>query len=125
MQKPSPFALLVTAVLAAALIIGSSLTLRIQSLSDADKALVSLLPVPAFVVLVVLMMRQVARLDGLLQRIALEAVTFAATTTGLMALTYGQLERVELVPHLNPGFIMAALLVTYSIGYSVSSRRYR
>lgn len=125
MKKRSPAALLITAVLAAALSIGSSLAVRIQSLSGLEKALVSLLPVPAFFALIVMMLRQVARLDGLLQRIALEAVTFAATTTGLMAFTYGQLEKAELVPHLNPGFIIAALLVTYSIGYGVSSRRYR
>jgi hypothetical protein len=95
------------------------------SLTGVERAIIALLPVPAFVALIVLMMRQVSRLDGLMQRVALEAAAFAAMTTGVLALTYGQLEKARVVPHLNPGFLVAALFVTYSIGHLVSIRRYR
>jgi hypothetical protein len=71
------------------------------------------------------MIAHVRQLDGLQQRISLEAMTFAATATGLAALLYGQLEEARVASPINAGFVAPALLLLYAVGYWLSARRYQ
>jgi hypothetical protein len=113
------------AVLAAALMIAAALTLKYSATGAPVRALIALIPIPAYIALVVATVRYVTKLDGLQQRICLEAMTFAAVTTGLGALGYGQLEKAGIAPHINVAFVAAALMLLYAVGYFVSLRKYQ
>ena len=59
------------------------------------------------------------------KRIQLEAVAVAFLTTGLAALTYGQLQKAHVVGPLNVGLIWGFMAVSYALGYAVAARHYR
>jgi hypothetical protein len=125
MRKPPAHTLVLTAAVAALLVILAALALKYWITAPAARVVVALIPVPAYAALVLVTVAWVRTLDGLQQRMSLEAMTFAATTTGLLALLYGQLEKARVAPAVNIGFIAPALMILYAVGYALSSRRYQ
>ena len=113
------------ALLVAATDIVTSLLLARMELSQTARVAIALLPIPANVWLIAIILRTLRRLDEFLKRIQFEAVAVAFLTTGMAALTYGQLQTAHVVGSLNGGTIWAFMLVSYVLGYAVAARHYR
>ena len=113
------------ALLVAATDIVTSLLLARMELGQTARVAIALLPIPANVWLIAIILRTLRRLDEFLKRIQFEAVAVAFLTTGMAALTYGQLQTAHVVGSLNGGTIWAFMLVSYVLGYAVAARHYR
>ena len=113
------------ALLVAATDIVTSLLLARMELSQTARVAIALLPIPANVWLIAIILRTLRRLDEFLKRIQFEAVAVAFLTTGLAALTYGQLQKAQVVGPLNVGLIWGFMGVSYVLGYAVAARHYR
>ena len=122
MGFPTP---VTVALLVAATDIVTSLLLSRMELGQAARVAIALIPIPANVWLIVIILRSLRRLDEFLKRIQYEAVAVAFLTTGLAALTYGQLQKAQVVGPLNVGLIWAFMAVSYALGYAVAARHYR
>jgi hypothetical protein len=125
MPKASQHAVLGSAIAAALVIIASALALKHGVTAPTARGIVATLPIPFYIAFVVITIRHTRQLDGLQQRICLEAMTFSATLTGLAALSYGQLEAAGLVPPLDVWLVAPTLMLLYSVGYAASIRRYQ
>ena len=113
------------ALLVAATDIFTSLLLARMELGQTARVAIALLPIPANVWLIAIILRSLRRLDEFLKRIQFEAVAVAFFTTGLAALTYGQLQKAHVVGPLNVGLIWGFMAVSYALGYAVAARHYR
>ena len=113
------------ALLVAATDIITSWLLATLELGQTARVAIALLPIPANVWLIAIILRTLRRLDEFLKRIQFEAVAVAFLTTGLAALTYGQLQTAQIVGPLNAGLIWGFMLVSYVLGYVVAVRHYR
>ncbi len=125
MRKSSRTAVLVSALAAAGVIIASALALKHWVTGPTPRLIVAAVPILFYAAFVVITIRHVRRLDGLQQRVYLEAMTFAATLTGLAALSYGQLEKARVAPPLDIGLVAPTLMLLFAIGYAASCRRYQ
>jgi hypothetical protein len=85
----------------------------------------ALLPIPANIVLVVVIVRAIRQLDEFLRRVHLEAATIAFLLTGLAVFIYGFLEKAHVVSQLNVGIVWIFMAVSYGIGYVIAARHYR
>ena len=119
---PTP---ITVALLVAATDIVTSLLLARKELGQPTRVAIALLPIPANVWLIAIILRTLRGLDEFLKRIQFEAVAVAFLTTGLAALTYGQLQAAQVVGPLNVGLIWGFMLVSYVLGYAVAARHYR
>ena len=122
MGFPTP---VTVALLVAATDIATSLLLARMELGQTARVAIALLPIPANVWLIAIILRTLRRLDEFLKRIQFEAVAVAFLTTGLAALTYGQLQKAQVVGPLNVGLIWGFMAVSYALGYAVAARHYR
>ena len=122
MGFPTP---VTVALFVAAIEIGTALVLAGMELSQTARVAIALLPIPANVWLIAIILRTLRRLDEFLKRIQFEAVAVAFLTTGMAALTYGQLQTAQVVGPLNGGTIWAFMLVSYVLGYVIAARHYR
>ena len=122
MGFPTP---VTVALLVAATDIATSLLLARMELGQTARVAIALLPIPANVWLIAIILRSLRRLDEFLKRIQFEAVAVAFLATGMAALTYGQLQTAHVVGSLNGGTIWAFMLVSYVLGYAVAARHYR
>jgi hypothetical protein len=122
MGFPTP---VTVALLVAATDIATSLLLARMELGQTARVAIALLPIPANVWLIAIILRTLRRLDEFLKRIQFEAVAVAFLTTGLAALTYGQLQKAQVVGPLNVGLIWGFMGVSYVLGYAVAARHYR
>lgn len=94
--------------------------------TPAVRVAAALLPVPPFVVWIILMMRGARELDELQRRIQLEALAFAFPLTLILLLTLGLL---EIAIELNPDdwsfrHVWAMLPLFYFMGLALAKRRY-
>ena len=96
-----------------------------MELGQTARVAIALLPIPANVWLIAIILRTLRRLDEFLKRIQFEAVAVAFLTTGLAALTYGQLQKAQVVGPLNVGLIWGFMAASYALGYAVAARHYR
>ena len=122
MGFPTP---VTVALFVAATDIVTALVLAGMELSQTARVAIALLPIPANVWLIAIILRSLRRLDEFLKRIQFEAVAVAFLTTGMAALTYGQLQTAKVVGPLNGGIIWAFMLVSYVLGYVIAARHYR
>ena len=113
------------ALLVAATDIVTSLLLARMELGQTARVAIALLPIPANVWIIAIILRTLRRLDEFLKRIQFEAVAVAFLATGLAALTYGQLQKAHVVGPLNVGLIWGFMAVSYVLGYAVAARHYR
>ena len=86
---------------------------------------IALLPIPANLVLIALIVRAIRRLDVFLRQVHLEAVAIAFLLTGLAVFVYGFLEQAQAVRTLNLAVVWVFMAIFYGIGYLVASRYYR
>ena len=113
------------ALMVAATDIVTSWLLARTELGQTARVAIALLPIPANVWLIAIILRTLRRLDEFLKRIQFEAVAVAFLTTGMAALTYGQLQKAHVVGPLNVGLIWGFMAVSYALGYAVAARHYR
>jgi hypothetical protein len=84
-------------------------------------ALLSLIPV---LFLIAGFIRFLSGIDELQQRIQLQAIGFAAGTTGLLTFAYGFLE-LEGFPPFSTFFIFPIMIILWGVGLAYFTRRYQ
>jgi hypothetical protein len=84
---------------------------------------IALLPVIPVIFLMLAFMRYLAGIDELQQRIQLQAIGFAAGTTGLLTFAYGFLELVGF-PQFSTFFIFPMMIMLWGLGLAYFTRRY-
>jgi hypothetical protein len=85
----------------------------------------ALMPIPANLVLVAVIVHRIRQLDEFLRHVHLEAVAIAFLLTGLAVFVYGYLQKAQAVPPLNVGIVWIFMAGFYGIGYLVAVRHYR
>ena len=118
--------MLVTALLAAAALLGSAVVLRLTELTPPARLAVALTPLPFYIALFVVAVRVTRRLDELKQRIQLEALAFAVVGMLLSTLCYGMLLMADVgVAALDWEWVWVITVVFYITGHLIAWRRYR
>jgi hypothetical protein len=84
---------------------------------------IALLPLIPVLFLISGFIRYLSGIDELQQRIQLQAIGFAAGTTGLLTFAYGFLE-LEGLPSLSTFFIFPLMIMLWGVGLAYFSRRY-
>ncbi len=85
----------------------------------------ALLPIPANLVLVGLIVRSIRKLDEFLRHVHLEAIAIGFLLTGLGVFVYGYLQKAQVVRPLNVGIVWIFMALFYGIGYVIAVRHYR
>lgn len=124
-QSRSGLALLFVGVLSSAIDILAYYLLDRGGLSLGMRTAVAFLPLPADLVLLLMILRRVRRLDEFQKRIQLEAVAAAFLATGLAVFLYGYLQKAELVGPLRMGLVWLFMTVFYGIGYFAAVKHYQ
>lgn len=116
--------LLVALLAYAGLLLVARAVLSSDTLTGPAEVAVALLPVPAAVVLLGIVIREFLARDELEQRIRLAALAVSFCTTLLVTFTWGFLEGVDVEP--LGGFVVFAILVgSYLAGLAWASARYQ
>jgi hypothetical protein len=84
---------------------------------------IALLPLIPVLFLITGFIRYLSGIDELQQRIQLQAIGFAAGTTGLLTFAYGFLE-LEGFPSFSTFFIFPFMIMLWGVGLAYFSRRY-
>jgi len=113
----------ITMIAYVAIIIVSRLTLN--NIGDSPwRFPIALLPIIPVVFLIAAFMRYLAGIDELQQKIQLQAIGFAAGTTGLLTFAYGFLELVGF-PQFSTFFIFPMMIMLWGLGLFYFTRRYQ
>jgi hypothetical protein len=123
--NPAVRALLFTLLLATMIDVGAGWWLAKPGLGQAARIAIALLPVPANLLLIALIVQTIRKLDEFLRHIHLEAVAIAFLLTGLAVFVYGYLEKAHAVRPLNVGVVWIFMAVFYGVGYVVAARHYQ
>ncbi len=118
-------ALLGVLCVAAAIDIGAGWLLGHPGFGSHARIIFALLPIPANLVLVALIVRRIRQLDEFLRHVHLEAVAIAFLLTGLAVFVYGYLQKAHVVRPLNVGIVWIFMAVFYGVGYVIAARHYR
>jgi hypothetical protein len=118
-------ALLFTLCLATVIDVGAGWWLGRPGLAQNVRIAIALLPIPANLALIALIVRTIRKLDEFLRHVHLEAVAIAFLLTGLAVFVYGYLQKAQAVRPLNVGIVWVFMAVFYGIGYLVAVRHYR
>jgi predicted Na+-dependent transporter len=110
---------------AAAIDIGASWLLGKPGFGSHARIVVALLPIPANLVLVAVIVRTIRQLDEFLRRVHLEAIAIAFLLTVLAASVYEDLQKAHVVGSLNVGTVWIFMALFYGIGYFIAARHYR
>jgi hypothetical protein len=89
------------------------------------RILFALLPLPANLILVAVIVLRIRQLDEFLRHTHLEAVAIAFLLTGLAVFVYGYLQKAQAVRPLNVGIVWIFMALFYGIGYVIAARHYR
>ncbi len=118
--------MLVAALLAAAVLLGSAVVLKLTELSPPARVAVALVPLPFYIALFVVAVRVTRQLDELKQRIQLEALAFAVIGMLLSTLCYGMVLQADVgVTTLDWEWVWVITVVFYITGHLIAWRRYR
>ncbi len=112
-------------LLAAALMIVSSLIIKRDPSSEAVKVLAAAMPIPAFLAMFWVMVRAARRLDELHIRIQLEALAATVIAVSAIVVAYGQFARIHYVPAAELWLAWPIIAFTYPVCYLFALRRYR
>lgn len=123
-NSPVPV-LLLTLCLATVIDVGAGWWLRKPNLGQNGRVAIALLPIPANLLLIGLIVRAIRRLDDFLRQVHFEAAAIAFLLTGLAVFVYGYLERAHAVRALNVAVVWVFMAIFYGIGYLVAARHYR
>lgn len=110
---------------ATAIDIGAGWLLGRPGFGSHARIIFALLPIPANLVLVAVIVRRIRQLDEFLRHVHLEAVAIAFLLTGLAVFVYGYLQKAQAVPPLNVGIVWIFMAMCYGIGYVIAVRHYR
>jgi len=110
---------------ATAIDIGAGWLLGQQEFGSHARIIFALLPIPANLVLVAVIVRRIRQLDEFLRHVHLEAVAIAFLLTGLAVFVYGYLQKAQAVRPLNVGIVWIFMALFYGIGYVIAARHYR
>jgi len=110
---------------ATAIDIGAGWLLGRPGFGPHARIIFALLPIPANLVLVAVIVRRIRQLDEFLRYVHLEAVAIAFLLTGLAVFVYGYLQKAEAVRPLNVGIVWIFMAMFYGIGYVIAARHYR
>jgi len=117
--------LLVVLCVATAIDIGAGWLLGQPGFGSHTRIIFALLPIPANLVLVAVIVRRIRQLDEFLRHVHLEAVAIAFLLTGLAVFVYGYLQKVQAVRPLNVGIVWIFMALFYGSGYVIAARHYR
>jgi hypothetical protein len=110
---------------ATAIDIGAGWLLGRPGFGSHARIIFALLPIPANLALVAVIVRRIRKLDEFLRHVHLEAVAIAFLLTGLAVFVYGYLQKAQAVRPLNVGIVWIFMAVFYGIGYVIAVRYYR
>jgi len=110
---------------AAAVDVGVSWLLGKPGFGSHTRIIFALLPIPANLVLVAVIVRRIRKLDEFLRRVHLEAIAIAFLLTVLAASIYEDLQKAHVVGSLNVGTVWIFMALFYGIGYFIAARHYR
>jgi hypothetical protein len=85
----------------------------------------ALLPIPANLVLLAVIVSRIRQLDEFLRRVHLEATAVAFLLTALAVFIYADLQKAGCVGPLNVVVAWILMGVFYGIGYVIAARHYR
>ena len=122
---PSLRTLLGVLCVATAIDVGAGWLLGQAGFRSHARIIFALLPIPANLVLVALIIRRIRQLDEFLRHVHLEAVAIGFLLTGLAVFVYGYLQKAQAVHPLNVGIVWIFMAVSYGIGYLIAVRHYR
>jgi hypothetical protein len=114
---------MITMIVYVVVIIASRLILNMIG-DSAWRFPIALLLVIPVIFLILAFLRYLAGIDELQQKIQLQAIGFAAGTTGLLTFAYGFLELVGF-PQFSTFFIFPMMIMLWGLGLSYFSRRYQ
>jgi hypothetical protein len=117
--------ILLTLCLATIIDVGAGWWQGRTGLGQGARIAIALLPVPANLMLIVLVMQRIRKLDEFFRRIHLEAVAIAFLLTGLAVFVYGYLEMAHAVRPLNVAIVWVFMTIFYGVGYLVALKHYR
>jgi hypothetical protein len=117
--------LLVVLCVATAIDIGAGSLLGQPGFGSHARIIFAMLPIPANLVLVAVIMRRIRQLDEFLRHVHLEAIAIAFLLTGLGVFVYGYLQKAQAVRPLNVGIVWIFMAAFYGIGYFIAARHYR
>ena len=110
---------------ATAIDVGAGWLLRQPGFRSHARIIFALLPIPANLILVAVIIRRIRQLDEFLRHVHLEAVAIGFLLTGLAVFVYGYLQKAQAVRPLNVGIVWIFMAVFYGIGYFIAARHYR
>lgn len=120
---------LFTSLLAAGVLMASAAGLKFLDLGPAPRILVALLPLPAFLLFIYVLLREARRQDELQQRVHLEGLVFAFPASLILILTTWLLYQARLIEPLSfsdaSAFYMASMFLLNAAGYALAKRRYQ
>jgi hypothetical protein len=117
--------LLIVLCFAAAIDIGASWLLGKPGFGSHARIVFALLPIPANLALVAVIVRTIRQLDEFLRHVHLEAVAIAFLLTALAVSVYEDLQKARVVGPLNIGIMWIFMAVFYGVGYVIAVRHYR
>ena len=124
-HHPAKRRLFASALLAAAADIAAALVLSRSDLGTLGRTAAAVLPVPFNITVVLLLVKDIRRLDEFQRRVHFEAVVVAFISTGLSVLLWGYLQKAQIVDAVNVGLVWVPMTVFYCIGYFAAARHYR
>lgn len=124
-STPPVGTLLFTLCLATIIDLGVGWWLGRPGLGQNPRIAIALLPIPANLVLIALIVRTIRNLDEFLRQVHLEAVVIGFLLTGLAVFVYGYLQKAQAVRPLNVGIVWIFMALFYGIGYVIAARHYR
>jgi hypothetical protein len=110
---------------ASAIDIGATWLLGRPGFGMYSRMLFALLPIPANLVLLAVIVRRIRRLDEFLRQVHLEAAAIAFLLTALAVFIYADLQKAHCVGPLNVGIAWILMALFYGIGYVIAARHYR
>lgn len=117
--------LLLTLGIASVIDVGAGWWLGRPGYGPDARIAIALLPIPANLILIALIVRTIRTLDEFLRHVHLEAVAIAFMLTGLAVFVYGYLQKAHAVRSLNVAIVWVFMVVFYGIGYLLAVRHYR
>jgi hypothetical protein len=96
-----------------------------RDLTPAARGGVALLPLPANLGVIAMVVFRIRALDEFQKRVHFEAVVVAFLATGVAIFIYGYLRQAGAVVALNAAWVWAFMCAAYAIGYAIAIRRYR
>ena len=110
---------------AAAIDVGAGWLLGQPGFGSQARIIFALLPIPANLVLVGVIVRRIRRLDEFLRQVHLEAIAIAFLLAVLAASVYEDLQKAHVVGSLKIGIVWIFMAAFYGIGYFIAARHYR